>query len=153
MRGWVLLFSLILAAAAPLGLARADCAGEQCIKPIVSYGAIAYGAKRTAYGTSSDQHTRQEAERSALAECRENADDCTLVASFANGCAAVAAIESKGVYSTGNGDTRARGGERRAQDLRAHARQRLRDRGLELRDSVSGRRAISPIPIRAAPSS
>jgi hypothetical protein len=129
MRGWVLPFSLILAAAALLGLgtAYAACAGEQCDKPSAAYGAIAYGAKSTAYGTSSDQRTQQEAERGALADCRQNGDDCELVASFSQGCAAVAAIESKGVFSTGKGDT-----EQKAEDAALQTCERVDGRGCEI---------------------
>jgi len=127
MRGWVLLFSLALAVATPLGAARADCVAEQCNKPIVLYGAIAYGAKSTAYGTSSDQHTPQDAERDALADCRQNADDCKLVASFSNDCAAVAAIECKGVFSTGSGDN-----EQEAEDAALKTCERTHGRGCEI---------------------
>lgn len=127
MRGWVLLFSLMFAVATPPGAAHAECDGAQCIKPAVSYGAIAYGAKSTAYGTSSDQATQQEAERGALADCRQNGDDCQLVASFSNGCAAVAAIESKAVYSTGNGDT-----EQAAEDAALKTCERTHGRGCEI---------------------
>lgn len=127
MRGWVFLFSLILALAPPPGLARADCVGDQCTKPTASYGAIAYGAKSTAYGTSANQRTQQGAERGALADCRSNGDDCQLVASFSQGCAAVAAIESKGVFSTGSGDT-----EQAAEDAALRTCERVHGRGCEI---------------------
>jgi hypothetical protein len=115
------------ALAAAVGPARADCVDEQCNRPTVSYGAIAYGAKSTAYGYSADQRTQQEAERGALTDCRSNGDDCKLVASFSNNCAAVAAIESKGVFSTGSGAT-----DREAEDAALKACERSHGKGCEI---------------------
>jgi hypothetical protein len=57
----------------------------------------------------------------------QNGEDCRLVASFANGCAAVAAVESKGVYSTGNGDN-----EREAEDAALKTCERTHGRGCEI---------------------
>jgi hypothetical protein len=154
MRHWgTLLFAIIVIAVAPLGVARADCVDEcqrayggcfgpnqdqclsrlqqcyqeQCSKPKVSYGAIAYGAKSTAYGYSFDKGTQQEAERTALNNCRPNGDDCKVVSSFTNSCSAVAAIESKGVFSTGSG-----GSEKAAQDSALQACERTHGRGCEI---------------------
>jgi hypothetical protein len=122
-----LLLATILAVATPPGLARADCVGNKCDKSAVSYAAIAYGAKSTAYGYSLDQHTQQAAERGALADCRSNGDDCKVVASFADSCAAVAAIESKGVFSTGNGPT-----EQEAKDAALKTCEHTQGRGCQL---------------------
>jgi hypothetical protein len=132
MRHWgALSFAIIIAAGAPLGIARADCVDEcqraygscfgmdqnaclerlqqcyrqQCDKPTVSYGAIACGAKSTAYGYSFNERSARDADRKALAKCQPNGDDCKIVSSFSNSCAAVSAIESKGVFSTGSGGT------------------------------------------------
>lgn len=74
-------------------------------KRTISYGAIAYGAKSTANGYSFDQDSEGAAKRKALNFCREHGDDCEVVASFINSCAAVAAVEEKGVYSVGTGGT------------------------------------------------
>ena len=71
----------------------------------ISYGAIAYGATSTAYGYSYDQDTPGRAQRMAMSECRRNGDDCEVVANFSNSCAAVAAVEEKGVYAVGMGGT------------------------------------------------
>jgi len=154
MRHWgALFFAVVIAAAAPLGAARADCVDEcqrayggcygpeqdqclnrlqqcyaqQCNRPAAAYGAIAYGAKSTAYGYAFDKRTQQEAERSALASCRPNGDDCKVVASFSNSCAAVSAIESKGVFSTGSGAN-----EQAAQDAALKACERTHGKGCEL---------------------
>jgi uncharacterized protein DUF4189 len=132
MRHWgALLFAIVIAATAPLGMAHADCVDDcertyggcggpeqneclerlqqcyrlQCNKPTVSYGAIAYGAKSTAYGYSFDERSSRDADRKALANCQPNGNDCKVVTSISNSCAAVAAIESKGVFSTGSGGT------------------------------------------------
>jgi hypothetical protein len=112
----VLLFAMI----ASLGVALAD-------ESAISYGAIAYGAKSTAYGYVFNKRTQQEAERGALADCRPNGDDCKLVASFSNSCAAVSAIESKGVFSTGNGST-----EEEAKNNALKTCERSRGKGCEL---------------------
>ena len=112
----------LLALAWPLA-ARADGSNA----PSVSYGAIAYGAKSTAYGYSSDQPSPQTAERAALDDCRPNGDDCEVVASFSNSCAAVAAIESKAVFSTGSGGT-----EEEAQQNALKACERTHGKGCEL---------------------
>jgi hypothetical protein len=100
-----LLCAIVIAAMAPLGIARADCVDEcqrayggcfgpeqnaclerlqqcyrlQCNKPTVSYGAIAYGAKSTAYGYSFDERSSKDADRKALGNCQSNGDDCKIV--------------------------------------------------------------------------
>lgn len=154
MRHWVaLLLAIVIAAAMPLGLARADCVDEcersfggcfgpeqdqclnrlqqcysqQCNRPTVAYGAIAYGAKSTGYGYAFDKRTQQDAERTALNNCRPNGVDCKVVASFSNSCAAVAAIESKGVFSTGSGGT-----EQAAQDSALKTCERTHGKGCEI---------------------
>jgi hypothetical protein len=154
MRYWgAFFFAIILAATMPPGLARADCVdecqrsfggcygpeadqclrhlqqcySEQCNRPKVAYGAIAYGAKSTGYGYSFDKRTQQDAERTALNNCRPNGDDCKIVTSFSNSCAAVAAIESKGVFSTGGGGT-----QQAAQDNALKACERSHGKGCEI---------------------
>lgn len=117
----------ILAVATPPGMARADCVGAPCEQPAIAYGAIAYGAQSTAYGYSLDQRTQQAADRAALNDCAPNGDDCKVVASFSNSCAAVAAIEDKGVFSTGNGGT-----EEEAKDAALKTCERTHGRGCEL---------------------
>ncbi len=71
-----------------------------------SFGAIAYGARSTAGGWAHGKATASAANNAALSECRKNGDDCELVASLSSGCAAVAAVESKGVFAVGQGSTR-----------------------------------------------
>jgi len=84
---------------------RMECMQTECSKPRILYGAIAYGAESTAAGWAYDMGTAGDADRTALANCNKYGNDCKLVASFSNSCAAVAAIEKKGVFSVGRGST------------------------------------------------
>ena len=54
-------------------------------------GAIAYGAQSEAFGFSYGLTSGAAAERRALANCVKHGNDCRIVASFSNSCAAVAA--------------------------------------------------------------
>ena len=72
----------------------------------VFYGAIAYGAQSAANGYAYDKGSKSDADRSALSFCKQHGDDCKIVASFSNSCAAVAAVDSKGVYAVGLAGTR-----------------------------------------------
>lgn len=74
--------------------------------PSASFGAIAYGARRTAAGWAYGKATASAANSAALSECRKHGDDCELVVSLSSGCAAVAAIESQSVFAVGEGSTR-----------------------------------------------
>ena len=85
---------------------RRECL-EQCSAPSVAYGAIAYGARSTANGYAFDKNNMADAIHTAMANCQVHGDDCKIVASFSNSCAAVAAVESKGVYSVAEGKTKA----------------------------------------------
>jgi len=76
-------------------------------KRTISYGAIAYGAKSNAFGYAFDKDSDGAAKQTAMAECKKSNDDCEIVASFSNSCAAVAAVEAKGAYAVGKGGTRA----------------------------------------------
>lgn len=67
------------------------------------FGAIAYSAKSGAQGWSTNQPSRQAAEKAALAACRKHAKDCRAVVWFQNGCGALA-VSSK-VYGWGWGTT------------------------------------------------
>ncbi len=154
MRHWgALFFATTIAAMAPLGIARADCVDEcqraygscfgmdqnaclerlqqcyrqQCDKPQVSYGAIAYGAKSAAYGYSFDERSSRDADRKALTNCQPNGNDCKVVTRFSNSCAAVAAVESKGVFSTGSGGT-----EKSAEDSALKSCARDHGKGCEI---------------------
>jgi hypothetical protein len=82
------------------------CSHAYCEKPKVSYGAIAYGPHSTANGYAFGKSSAGEASRTAMANCAQNGDDCKVVTSFSNSCAAVAAVEDQGRYATGQGDTR-----------------------------------------------
>ena len=85
---------------------RDECL-EQCKAPSAAYGAIAYGAKSTANGYAFGKASAADAQRTAMDNCRQHGDDCKIVVNFLNRCAAVAAVESKGRFSTGQGLTRA----------------------------------------------
>jgi|GEM_PF-2422127 len=113
-RPWAL--ALILVAPAGAAPTRADCLSEcfasiqcdvrnqsqcdferrscslKCMRerPAIAFGAIAYGEKSHAFGYSFSQGDAARAERTALANCRKNGDDCKVVSSFSNACAAVA---------------------------------------------------------------
>ena len=73
-----------------------------------SFSAIAYGAQSTASGWAWDKDTASLANKAALSECRKNGNDCEIVVRISSGCAAVAAIESDGVFAVGRGSTRQR---------------------------------------------
>ena len=64
------------------------------------YGAIAYSPSTRAIGLSSDQPSREEAARVALALCGKS--DCRFAAWFRNGCGALAIGEGGG-WGTGVG--------------------------------------------------
>lgn len=83
---------------------RRECLA-QC-KPSALYGAIAYGAKSTANGYGFDKPSQREAERTAMTNCQQHGSDCKVVTSFLNSCGAVAAVESKGRFTTGQGLSR-----------------------------------------------
>ena len=85
---------------------RNECL-SQCKGPSASYGAIAYGPKSTAYGYSYSKGTMGDAVHTAMTNCQQNGGDCKIVVTFSSGCAAVAAVESKGVYAVGQGGSRA----------------------------------------------
>lgn len=74
--------------------------------PSRSFGAIAYGARSTGGGWAYNLDTAAAANSRALANCRARVDDCELVISFSNSCAAVAAVESRSVFAVGQGATR-----------------------------------------------
>ena len=68
-----------------------DICVKQCSKARTPYGAIAYGAESTAAGWSYDYATKAKADRRALTDCAKHGDDCKIVVSFQDSCAAVAA--------------------------------------------------------------
>ena len=82
-----------------------DCYLSQCNRPTNRFGAIAYGAGTQAVGWAYDKQDANSAEQTALSFCKKHGDDCELVASFSNSCAALAAGEN-GKFATGSGDTR-----------------------------------------------
>ena len=82
-----------------------DCYLSQCNRPRVSYGAIVYGARSQAFGFSFGLANAGAAERRALSNCKKHGDDCEIVASFENTCAAVAG-GNNARYATGEADTR-----------------------------------------------
>lgn len=83
-----------------------NCEMAKKSEPSVSFGAIAYGARSTAAGWAYGKASASAANSTALFECRKHGDDCQLVITLSNGCAAVAAIESQGIFAVGQGSTR-----------------------------------------------
>jgi len=85
---------------------RNECL-QQCKGPSVAFGAIAYGARSTANGFAYGKDNMMAAIHTAISNCQQHGNDCKIVASFSNVCAAVAAVESKNVFSVGQGATKA----------------------------------------------
>ncbi len=84
-----------------------DLCVQQCKGPSLLYGAIAYGARSTANGYAYGKGNMADAVHTAMANCQAHGNDCRIVASYSNSCAAVAAVESRSVFSVGQGATRA----------------------------------------------
>ena len=61
-----------------------------------SYGAIAYGPKSGASGDAYGESSAADAERKALSFCARRGDDCKVITSFSNTCAAVAVLGATG---------------------------------------------------------
>jgi hypothetical protein len=72
-----------------------DMCVEQCGKNATPYGAIAYGVESQAAGWSFDYRTKEDAERRALTDCAKHGDDCKIVVTIYNSCAAVAADDNQ----------------------------------------------------------
>lgn len=68
-----------------------------------NYGAFAHSAESDVYGYAFGYETQEGAERRALSECGEDADDCEIVLWFWNTCGALAQDEA-GTYGTAWGD-------------------------------------------------
>ena len=88
---------------------RNDCVlrcPPQRSKTTTAYGALAYGTESTAWGFSYNQDSADAAARVALEGCKPNGDDCKVVYHFYNTCAALAAVEDKGVFATAYAATR-----------------------------------------------
>lgn len=81
---------------------RDECL-QQCKGPSLAYGAIAYGARSTANGYAYGKGNMADAVHTAMANCQAHGNDCKIVASFSNSCAAVAAVESRNVFSVAQG--------------------------------------------------
>jgi hypothetical protein len=82
--------------------AREQRCQQQCnarSAPHGTYGAIAYGAGSIAFGYAFDKDSADDAKKTALANCRQHGIDCKIVTNFSKACAAVAAVESKGVFT------------------------------------------------------
>ena len=70
------------------------------------YAAISYSPKTGAYGFSYDYQSKYLADQRALKYCDERAEDCRLVYSFYNSCAAFAtATKDKKIYAYGLGNS------------------------------------------------
>ena len=79
-----------------------DMCFQQCRKPKVLFGAIAYGPRTEAAGWSYDYETEDQARHHALANCAKHGNDCRVVTSFSNACGAVAAGSNQH-YAIGEG--------------------------------------------------
>ena len=79
------------------------CYREYCVDPKLSYGAIAYGARSRSDGFSFGRGTADNADRDAMYECAKFANDCKVVVTFSNSCAALAVVESTGDWALGRG--------------------------------------------------
>ena len=79
-----------------------DMCVQQCRKPKVLFGAIAYGPQSEATGWSYDYETEDEARHHALSNCAKHGNDCRVVTSFSNACGAVAAGSNQR-YAIGEG--------------------------------------------------
>jgi Domain of unknown function (DUF4189) len=71
----------------------------------VRYGAIAYDSESGAYGWSNDLYNGPDAEKQALANCRDHGEGCKVVVDFWDSCGAVAADDS-GHFGSAYADSR-----------------------------------------------
>jgi hypothetical protein len=99
---------------------RRECL-ENCNRqsaPRVQQGAIAFDPHSGAWGIAYGKASAGDAARSALTRCRENGGggNCQLAASYADRCAAVAAVKSKARFTAAQGRSLA---EAKAGALRA----------------------------------
>jgi len=87
---------------------RDECL-QQCSQEGPSYGAIAYGRKSRAWGSSYRWDSREKAESVALQNCQQNGDDCEVIVWFYDQCGAVAAGDADDAYwGLGDGEGAAR---------------------------------------------
>lgn len=82
---WRLAAAIFVVAVPALAGPRAD-----------SFGAIAYGPTTSSWGDVSGEDSPEDARRGALSFCARHGDDCQVVASFSNTCAAVAVAQASG---------------------------------------------------------
>ena len=69
---------------------RTQCSIRCRNQRATNFGAIAYGERSRAFGYSFDHDSAAAADRVALTACKKRGDDCKVVASFSNACAALA---------------------------------------------------------------
>jgi len=82
---------------------------EECSKHAYSYGAIAYGPRSGAWGTSYRWQTKAKAESEAMAKCSEHGSDCEVMVWFEHLCGAVATgRDGKVSWGLGDGEGLAR---------------------------------------------
>lgn len=73
--------------------------------PAGEYGAIAYDKDSWAYGLADESPDKDSARKSAMRFCSKHGDDCRIVETFSNTCAAVAE-DNAGVVGWGTDDNR-----------------------------------------------
>jgi Domain of unknown function (DUF4189) len=83
-----------------------SCNGAAPSAPASSYGAIAYGSKSGAWGTSYHWGSEAKAESSAMQTCKQHGDDCEVMVWFDRKCGAVVAAKGD-VAFWGLGDSEA----------------------------------------------
>ncbi len=84
-----------------------QCYQQECNKPSIAFGAIAYDRNSQAYGYSYDQPDSDSASNVALKNCQKHGDGCEVVYGFSNSCAALAAGNTDR-YGIGEGANRDR---------------------------------------------
>jgi hypothetical protein len=72
------------------------CAAPAPPKP--AYGAIAYGRKSGAWGSSDHWGSEAKAESVAMSNCKKNGDDCEVMVWYERKCGAVASAKGDAAY-------------------------------------------------------
>lgn len=108
--------AVLLGLAAQIAPARAD-----------TYGAIAYSEQNAAYAWSVDRSSAEDANLRALSYCTKKGDGCKVVASFSNGCGALA-VGANNRFAAGQAGT-----SQQAQSDALSACRRMRGSGCDIK--------------------